>query len=123
MTYGRRNLRLKHIGRGVFEPVYLSSLRDRGVVEAVIGFYEDWVGKCFGDVRWDDLRVIVGDDRVFNGLRKVMSYFYRPKPVGLRTVVNPRMLGLKFLSLLMSFTGASYLLKSGILLLKTFPIS
>jgi len=105
LTYGRRNLRLKHIGRGVFEPLYLSSLRDRGVVEAVIGFYEDWVGKCFGDVRWDDLRVIVGDDKVFNGLKKVMSYFYKPKPIGLRTVVNPRDVRLKVFKLVNELYG------------------
>ena len=96
---------MKYVGRGVFEPVYLSSFRDRGVVEAVIGFYEDWVGKCFGDVRWDDLRVIVGDDRVFNGLKKVMSYFYRPKPGGLRTVVNPRDVRLKVFKLVNELYG------------------
>ena len=75
MTYGRRNLRLKHIGGGVFEPIYLSSAKDEGVIEAVIGFYEDWVGKCFGDIKWDDLRAIIDDDEVFNGLIMFEKYF------------------------------------------------
>ena len=81
---------MKAVGKGVFEPVYLSSLGDHSVIEAVIGFYEGWVGRCFGDIMWDELRAVVKDDRLFGGLKKVMSYFYKPKIVGLKHVVNPR---------------------------------
>lgn len=81
---------MKTVGKGVFEPIYLSSLRDRNVVEAVIGFYESWVGKCFGDIMWDELRAVIKDDKLFGGLKKVMSYFYKPKIVGLKHVVNPK---------------------------------
>jgi len=95
VTYGRRNLRLKPVSKGVFEPKYLSSTKDRSVVEATIGFYESCLGKRFGDIDWEELRIIIGDDRLFNGLRKVMSHFYKPKEIELKTIANPKSVKIK----------------------------
>lgn len=80
MTYGRSNLRLKFEG-GDVKPEYLDSRRDGGLIGEVIEFYELNLGKPYGSILWEELRAIVGDDKLYKGLRKVMSYFYKPKDV------------------------------------------
>lgn len=94
MTYGRSNLRLK-FKKNIALPLYLSSTKDFEVIEAVIAFYEANIGKAFGDINWDELRIIVGDDKLYEGLRKVMSYYYAPKETKLKPIVNPKNFRLK----------------------------
>ena len=76
MTYGRSNLRLV-FRRGAAYPVYLDPGRDGPLVEAVIGFYEEAAGLRMGDVEWEELRIILGNDRLFNAFRAVMGRFYK----------------------------------------------
>ncbi len=76
MTYGRSNLRLV-FGRGGARPLYMDPGRDLGLAEAVLGFYEEAVGLRMGDVGWEELRLIVGSDKLYNALRIVMGRFYK----------------------------------------------
>jgi len=97
LTYGRRNLRLVFSG-GKAKPVYLDPVEHRGLVEEVIGFYRACEGKRIGDVDWEELRIVVGDDRLYKAFRKVMSHFYRalqPK----KPPVDPMLLRLKVFQL------------------------
>ena len=98
MTYGRRNLKLTFM-RDYAIPHYLSSVRHRKLVEEVIRFYESNLGRPYGGIDWDELRIIVSDDRLYEALRKVMTLFYRPGVPTLKPVVNPRTLRLRVFQL------------------------
>jgi len=77
LTYGRRNLRLEFSGGGGAKPLYLNTVEHRELVEEVIRFYRACEGKRQGDIDWEELRIIVGDDRLYKAFRKVMAHFYR----------------------------------------------
>ncbi len=104
MTYGRSNLRLK-FRRGIAFPEYLDESKHRLLVEAVIGFYEENVGKKFGEIDWDELKLIVGCDKLYKGLRKVMERYYRPEMESLRQTVNPKVLRLRVFKLVNELYG------------------
>ena len=89
MTYGRNNLRLT-FRRGLAYPTYLDVARDRELIESVIEFYEIHVGKPYGSINWEELRILIGDDRLFEALRKTLGIFYRPKNIGIVSVHNLR---------------------------------
>ena len=89
MTYGRSNLRLT-FRRGLAYPIYLDVVKDRELIESVIGFYEEHVGEPYGRIDWEELRILIGDDKLFEALRKVMTIFYRPRNVGIVSVHNLR---------------------------------
>jgi len=76
LTYGRKNLRLEFSG-GSAKPLYLSVAEHGELVEEVIRFYRACEGKRQGDVDWEELRIVVGDDRLYKAFKKVMSHFYR----------------------------------------------
>ena len=97
MTYGRANLRLR-FRRGYAIPLYLDPIKDRNLVEAVIDFYEMNIEKLYGSIKWEDLRVIVGDDKLYHGLRKSMNYFYRPAEHKVN-IANPKLLRLRVFQL------------------------
>lgn len=94
MTYGRKYLRLDFL-KSYAVPHYLSSGKHRGLIEEVIKFYECNVGRRYGSIDWDELRIIVGDDRLYGALRKVMNTFYRPRTPSLKPIANPRSLRMK----------------------------
>lgn len=97
MTYGRSNLRLK-FRKGYAVPLYLDHSKDRSLIEAVIDFYEMNVGKPYGSIKWEDLRVIIGDDKLYHGLRKSMNYFYKPAEPR-ASIANPKLLRLRIFQL------------------------
>ncbi|MEM4795265.1 MAG: DUF790 family protein [Ignisphaera sp.] len=77
MTYGKQNLKLIY-KRNICYPYYLDVDRDRDLIRDVIEFYEDNVGKRYGDIDWEELRIIVGDDKLYKALMKIMKRFYKP---------------------------------------------
>lgn len=85
MTYGRQNLKLIH-KRNVCYPYYLGVDRDRDLIKDVIEFYEDNVGKRYGDIDWEELKIIVGDDKLYKALIKIMGHFYKPVNENLRNL-------------------------------------
>jgi len=98
LTYGRKNLKLNFM-RGYAIPLYLDSKSHRGLLEATIAFYETNLGKPYGSIDWEELRMIIGDDRLYEALRKVMSIFYKPKAPTIKPIVNPKSLRLKVFQL------------------------
>lgn len=76
MTYGRKNLKLIH-KHGSYYPYYLDMEKDGDLVKDVIEFYENNIGKKYGDIDWDELRILIGDDRLYKAFSKVMNYFYK----------------------------------------------
>ncbi|MEM2388940.1 MAG: DUF790 family protein [Ignisphaera sp.] len=96
MTYGRKNLRLVYRPGRVY-PLYLDPERDRDLIREVLQFYLDNEGRRFGDIDWEELRIVVGDDRLYNALRKTMSYFF--KPLQVEGKVDPRILRLRVFQL------------------------
>jgi len=98
MTYGRKNLKLE-FHQGIAIPYYLDKKRDEELIGDVIEFYESNIGKPYGSIDWEYLRIIIGDDRLYNALRKVMRIFYRPRDVKLKPIVNPKSLRLRIFQL------------------------
>jgi predicted nuclease of restriction endonuclease-like RecB superfamily len=97
LTYGRKNLKLLYI-HGKIYPFYLDIEKHRDLINDVIRFYLDNEGKRFSDIDWDELRIIIGDDRLYNAIKRTMSYFF--KPVKLHRVdVDPKILRLRVFQL------------------------
>ncbi|MCS7111282.1 MAG: DUF790 family protein [Ignisphaera sp.] len=92
MTYGRKNLRLTYRS-GKAHPLYLHPDRDGDLIREVLQFYLGNEGKRFGDIDWEELRIIVGDDRLYGALKKTMSHFF--KPLQIERDVDPRVLRLR----------------------------
>lgn len=103
LTYGRKNLKFVY-RNGVAYPYYMDVNRDESLVTEVIKFYEDNVGKKYSDIDWDELRIIVGDDRVYNAIRRIMTFFYRHKPKDL-TSINPKLLRIRVFQLVNKLYG------------------
>ncbi len=96
MTYGRKNLRLRY-SSGKAYPLYLDPEGDRELIKEVLQFYIDNEGKRLGDIDWEELRIIVGDDRLYNALKKTMLHFF--KPLQLHREVDPKVLRLRIFQL------------------------
>lgn len=96
MTYGRKNLRLIY-RHGKAHPFYLDPDTHRDLIKDVVQFYIDNEGRRFGDIDWEELRIIVGDDRLYNAIKKTMSHFFRP--VQQHRNVDPRILRLRVFQL------------------------
>lgn len=93
MTYGRKNLKLLYKGNLAY-PYYMDKYRDETLIKDVIKFYEDNVGKRYSDIDWDELRIMVGDDKLYNAIKRVMMFFYRHKSKDL-TSINPQLLRIR----------------------------
>ena len=98
MTYGRKYLKLSFT-RGYAIPYYLDLREHRRLLEAVIEFYEDNLGRPYGSIDWEELRIIVGDGRLYEALKKVMTLFYKPRSPTIKPIVNPKSLRLRVFQL------------------------
>lgn len=105
MTYGRKNLRFIYSHRNdVVYPYYMDIDRGKSLIKEVIEFYENNIDKRYSDIDWDELKIIIGDDKLYNAIKKVMTFFYKPIPKNL-TTIDPKMLRTKVFQLINKLYG------------------
>jgi predicted nuclease of restriction endonuclease-like RecB superfamily len=103
LTYGRKNLKLE-FRSGKAKPFYLDPEGDRELIGNVIEFYRANEGKKLGDIDWEELRIVVGDDKLYKAFRKVMSYFYKAQQPK-NPPIDPKILRLKVFQFVNTYFG------------------
>ncbi|RLF15806.1 MAG: hypothetical protein DRJ66_03875 [Thermoprotei archaeon] len=96
MSFGRKNLILRRIGR-FYIPFYLGDEHE-DLIKEIIGIYEDCIGKPLRTLDKELIIQIIGNEKLARGLIHVMRYFYRPKRPK-ETTISPKRLRIKVFEL------------------------